>query len=208
MKFKKVFYWLGLALVCFLISHNQGYAQQWYGAATYQVSFPMGDTKEYTNNTSFRGVGLDFRYKIKKAMTVGITLGWNVFYERTDETMIVETDNPGAITGTQDRYLNSFPIMASFHYYFGQKRGIRPYLGLNAGVYRMIQRLGIGIRAIQNNRWEWGVAPEVGIIFPVDRELAILVNGKYNYTFTGESVVGTDINHSYVTIGLGLVWRQ
>ena len=208
MKVSKIFYWLFLVLVCFLIPQNQIYAQKWFGTATYQISFPLGDTKDYTDNTSFRGVGLDFRYTLNKSTTVGITLGWNVFYERNDETILVETENPGAITGTQDRYLNSFPIMASIHYYFGQKRGIRPYLGLNAGVYRMIQRLGIGISAIQNNRWEWGVAPEVGIIFPVDRELAILINGKYNYTFTGESVVGTDINHSYVTVGLGLVWRQ
>ena len=86
MKFSKIFYWLFLVLVYFLILQNQGYAQKWYGAATYQISFPTGDTKNFTNNTSFRGVGLDFRYTIQKSTTVGIAFGWNVFYERTDET--------------------------------------------------------------------------------------------------------------------------
>ena len=208
MKFRKIFYWLLLVLVCFLIPQNQGFAQKWFGAATYQISFPLGDTKDYTNNTSFRGVGLDFRYTLNKSTTVGMTFGWNVFYERTDETFELGNENSGAITGTQDRYLNSFPIMANIHYYFGERRGVRPFVGLNAGVYRMVQRLGIGISAIQNNRWEWGVAPELGIIFPVDRELSILVSGKYNYAFTGESVVGTNINHSYVSLNIGLVWRQ
>ena len=100
MKFRKIFYWLLLVLVCFLIPQNQGFAQKWFGAATYQISFPTGDTKNFTDNTSFRGFGLDFRYTLNKSTTVGMTFGWNVFYERTNETFELGTENSGAITGT------------------------------------------------------------------------------------------------------------
>ncbi len=208
MKSDKIFYWLLLIVVCCLIPTNQGFAQKWYGAATYQISFPLGDTKNFTDATSFRGFGLDFRYTVQKTTTVGVALGWNSFHERTTETIELGTTNPGAITGTQNRHINSFPIMANVHYYFGERGGVRPYVGLNAGGYYMLQRFSIGISTIQNDRWEWGIAPEAGIIIPVDRDLAIMINGKYNYAFTGESVVETDINHSYVGLNIGVVWQQ
>jgi outer membrane protein W len=145
-------------------------AQDWYGAATYQISFPAGDTKDFTNATSFRGVGLDFRMALDKNMTWGLFFGWNVFYERVNETVEIENENPGAITSTQDRTLNSYPIMLTGHYYFGEKKGFRPYAG------------------------------------PVDYDFSIIVNGKYNYAFTGESVTGGDINHSYLNLNIGIVW--
>ena len=208
MKFSKILYALIVLAICFIIPQKQMFAQNWYGAATYQISFPIGDTEDFTGNTSFRGIGLDFRYTIAKSTTVGITLGWNVFNERTYGSVETGTENPGVVTGTFDRYLNSFPIMANVHYYLGKKGEIRPYAGLNGGVYRMLQRASIGIVTLQNDRWDWGIAPEIGVIIPIDRELAFMVNGKYNYTFTGESVGGADINHSYASLNLGLVWRQ
>jgi outer membrane protein W len=210
MQAKKIFYWIILLTVICFITQDEGFAQRerWYGAATYQISFPLGDTKDYTNATSFRGFGLDFRYTFEKNTSVGLTLGWNVFEERRTETAQLGTQNPGAITGTQDRYLNAFPIMANVHYYFGERGGVRPYVGLNAGGIVMNQRFEIGIVALQNDGWEWGIAPEVGIIIPMDREWAIMVNGKYNYAFTGESVFETDINHSYLGLNIGFVWQQ
>jgi outer membrane protein W len=210
MKENKIFYWIILLTVICLVNQDEGFAQResWFGAATYQISIPLGDTKEYTDATSFRGVGLDFRYLIDRQYSVGLFFGWNVFYERRTETAQLDTQNPGALTGTQDRYLNSFPIMANVHYYFGESGGIRPYVGLNAGGFIMLQEFAIGIVALENDRWEWGIAPEAGVIIPMDREWAIMVNGKYNYAFTGESALGTDINHSYVGLNIGFVWRQ
>ena len=208
MKYKKILFWMFLFSICFLMSNNNSFAQRSYTFATYQVSFPLGDTKDYTNATSFRGFGLGFRYTVQKSTTVGLDLGWTVFNERISETVQLEGENPGAVTGTQDRFLNTFPIMANVHYYFGERRGIRPYIGLNAGGYYMVQRFDIGIVSLQEDRWEWGIAPEVGVIFPIERDFAIIVNGKYNYAFTGKSPLGTDIKHSYVGLNVGFVWQQ
>ena len=208
MKFNKIFYWLFLVAVCLLIPLNQGYAQKWYRVVTYQVSFPVGDTKDFTGSTSFLGFGLDFRYTVQKSTTVGLALGWNIFSERTTKTAELGSQNPGAITGTQDRYLNSFPIMANVHYYFGKKRGIRPYVGLNAGGFYMLQRFDIGVVSLQKDRWEWGIAPEAGVIIPIERNLAIMISGKYNYAFTGKSPLDTDIKHSYVGLVIGFVWQE
>jgi outer membrane protein len=207
MKNIKLYYLLLPVMVCFLLPAKYVKAQKWFSSATYQVSVPMGDTKEYTDNISWRGFGLDFRYSLDKSSSVGFVLGWNVFHERTTQSADVELENPGTITGTQDRYLNSFPIMMNYHYYFGKRGGVRTFVGLSAGGYIMLQRFGIGVTSFQNDRWEWGVAPELGIAIPYDFDGGFLISGKYNYAFTGESVFGSDINHSYLTINVGFYWR-
>ena len=207
MKNIKLVYFLLPALICFLMPVNQVHAQKWFGAMTYQVSVPLGDTKEYTDNVSWRGFGLDFRYTTSKSTSVGFILGWNVFHERTSEPADIERENPGTITGTQDRYLNAFPIMINYFFYFGERRGIRTFIGLSAGGYIMLQRFAIGIASFQEDRWEWGVAPELGIAFPTSLEGGFLLSAKYNYALTGKSVFGTDINHSYASINAGFYWR-
>jgi hypothetical protein len=189
-----------------LILIDTGYSQreQWYGALTYSVSIPAGDTKTFVDEISWRGIGLDYRYLIDRQYSVGLYFGWNVFYQRTNKT--TQTEN-GAVTGTSDRYINAFPIMANIHYYFGERKSIRPYVGLNAGGYYMLQRFEIGVSAWQKDQWQWGIAPEAGVVIPVERGFGVMLNGKYNYAFTGESVFGTDIKNSYWQINAGFVWE-
>jgi len=204
--------YLGVAILlagaCCLGLPRAGHAQQWYGAATYQISFPLGDTKDRIDEVSYRGFGLDFRKTISPGTTAGLLFGWNVFYERTHETTQLETNPPGAVTGTQDRTLNVFPIMVGVHRYLGQRGRALPYAGVSAGGYIFLQRLGIGISVIDNDRWDWGIAPEAGVVVPLERGSVLVVNGRYNYAFTGESVGGEDINHQWWGINVGFAWRQ
>ena len=208
MKIIKLKYWqmfavFGLVLLMFGTSYSQ--KEQWYGAFTYSVSFPSGDTKAFVEEISWRGIGLDYRYVIDRSYSVGLFFGWNVFYERA-QNKTTQTEN-GAITGTSDRTLNAFPIMANVHYYFGERKSIRPYVGLNAGGYIMNQRFEAGVFALEDDGWQWGVAPEAGVVIPVERDFGLMLNGKYNYAFTGESVFGTDINNSFWQVNVGVVWE-
>jgi hypothetical protein len=206
MKSTSKYLWIVFAAVYFLAIFGSGLAQDWSSTVSYQISFPSGDTKQFTGETSFRGVGLDFRKEIAPATSIGLFFGWNVFYERTGETIEIQTKHPGAVTGTQDRFLNAFPIMLSIQRFFGKAGGLQPYAALNAGGFIMMQELGIGISLFENNEWQWGGAPELGLMVPVDRNTAIIISGKYNYAFSGESAVGTDVNHSYWALGIGFSW--
>lgn len=206
MRSSKFYLWIVLAVVyCFTIS-GTGLAQEWSTALSYQISLPSGDTKDFTDKTSFRGIGLDFRKEITRATSIGLFFGWNVFYERTSETIEIQTEKPGALTGTQDRYLNSFPIMLTVQHSFGKSGELQPYAGLNIGGFYMVQKLGIGLSQFQNDQWQWGGAPELGLIIPVERDTDIIINAKYNYAFTGESAVDADVNYSYWMIGIGCAW--
>lgn len=208
MKTMKLLLGIFIIGVLFIALSTRAYSQQWYSAATYQVSFPSGDTKDFANGTSWRGVGLDFRKSLNWNTTVGFFFGWNVFHERINGTIQLKTDNPGAVTGLQDRYINSFPIMVNVHRYLGERGSIRPYLGVNAGGFIMLQRFEIGVLALQKDQWQWGFAPEIGFLIPLQSGATLFVNGKYNYAFTGASVLGGDIRHSYFNLNIGFAWSQ
>jgi len=191
-----------------LLTGGNLYAQKWFTALSYEISFASGDTKNYTDETSFRGLGLDLRTPVEKNISAGLFFGWHVFYQRVHKTVELEPTVPGAITGTQDRSVNSFPIMANVHYYFGERGDIRPFVGLNAGGFFMLQRFEIGISALQNDQWQWGFAPEVGVLVPVERDVFFFISSKFNYGFTGEDVFERDINHSYWNISAGFAWSN
>jgi len=215
MKNKILFNWLLLLAICCLLplSNSLAQAHHWYGAATYQVSFPLGDTKDFIEDVSWRGFGLDFRYTVQKNVSVGFVTGWNIFYEQVNETTQLTGGTPGAITALSNRYINFVPVMLNAHYYMGEKGEYRPYIGVSLGGYYVDQELQVGIADVINDSWEWGVAPELGVIIPVQRDLGIIVAAKYNYIFTEETIFeGTslerDIMNSYWGINVGVVWQS
>lgn len=209
MKLNKLMITLFLTGMFFLALPGQAVAQSGFGALSYQVSIPFGDTKTFADKVSWRGVGLDFRRFLDSGSTVGLTFGWNVIHERRTSTeQVTLNENPGAVTGVQDRTVNSFPIMLNVHKYLGQDGGNQPFLGLNAGGFIMRQRFNIGLQSFDENQWQWGVAPEIGVIIPVSLSSTVMINAKYYYAFTGNNVVGGDINHSYLSIGLGFAWEN
>jgi len=215
MKNKILIKWfLLLAIFCMLpLSNGLAQAHHWYGAATYQVSFPLGDTKDFISDPSWRGFGLDFRYTLEKNISVGFVTGWNIFYEQVNETQQLNTNPPGAITALSNRYVNFVPVMLNAHYYMGEKGQYRPYIGLCAGGYYVDQELQIGIADVTTDSWEWGIAPELGVIIPVQRDLGLIIAAKYNFLFTEEDVFsGTQldrsITNSYWGIQVGVVWQS
>jgi hypothetical protein len=121
--------------------------------ATWNVSIPTEDTKKFVDETSFLGFGLEFRKEFKPSTTVGILGSWEVFHQRTSGSIDIGS---GTITGSQDRYINSFPIMLGLHRYFGTAGATRPYIGINAGGFVLIQTLRVGLSEIEDDTWEWG----------------------------------------------------
>ncbi len=184
---------------------SSGYAQRWYTGLTYDVSFPTGDLKEYTDEISWRGFGMTFRTAMKEDVTVGATLGWHVFYERTNETLQLES---GAASGTQDRYVNAFPMMLNAHYYLGDRGGTRPFIGMNFGGMYVSQRFDMGIRVLERDSFEWAMAPEVGVAVPLQRNTLLLLAAKYNVALSGESIAGRNFEVGYWGISVGFAWAQ
>jgi hypothetical protein len=196
---------LALAIVAVAFLHAPSRAQNWYGIATWNISQPDGDTKEFIDETSFRGFGLEFRKQFRPATTFGIMGSWEVFHERTSDTVTIGN---ATISGSQDHYINSFPIMVGLHRYLGSEGGTRPYLGINAGGFVLIQTIRVGLAEFEEDSWEWGVMPEVGFVVPVERGAAFIANLRYSWALTGEDLEGGDRHLTYWGVRVGFAWEQ
>jgi outer membrane protein W len=90
--------------------------------------------------------------------------------------------------------------MGTVHYYFGGKN-IKPYLGLGAGVFYVKRQFEIGLLTTNINKWQFGLAPEIGIMFPIDFDYKIIFKIKYNYAFKSGDAKAL----SYLGINIGIL---
>ncbi|MDH3708291.1 MAG: porin family protein [Cyclobacteriaceae bacterium] len=174
-------------------------AQYWATSVTYDIGVPTSDLKDFTDETSFRGVSLDARRFINDNVSVGLFLGWQVFKDRV---VGLTSLNGSEIYGTRVNYVNTFPLMVTGCYHFGEEEGVRPYLGAGVGTVRSLQRSEIGLFAFENNNWHFGFYPAVGVLIPVQYDFGVNLGVKYHHA------VGTDdsIDYSYLTFSVGLIW--
>lgn len=190
----------GLLLLLMPIGVLPAGAQVW-NSLTYQPAQPLSNTQDFTGGFSWRGIGYDIKKFVKPNLATGLSLGWQVFDQQTDEVISAFGVD---VSGDQFRYVNSFPILANASYFFGTHGRPRPYLGANVGVYVMEHRLDVGLYTIHETNVHFGLAPEAGIAFPVRENLAAVLNGRYNYAFSAGSVD----DQSYVTFGIGVAWSK
>jgi opacity protein-like surface antigen len=160
---------------------------------TYTISAPVGDTKEFIDSTSFIGVEYNYRHFTSDRVSVGGSIGWTVLDQKRNDLVTIRTDDfNGDISGTQFRYINSFPIMATAHYYLGDTDGTHAYVGGRAGVYYVKQRVELGT-----------VAFEVGIIAPINYSTKFIANVQYNLPFSSGTFLGGE-SRSWQSIGFNI----
>jgi hypothetical protein len=171
---------------------------------SWNVGIPFGKTKDFIDKTSYSGVSFEGRTWLNREVAVGGMFGWSVFDLVSRDP--IEIDRPefgGTITGTQDRWINAFPIMVSGYYHFG-RGDIVPYAGTNLGVYHIIQRFGIGTVAFESRNWHFGIAPEAGIMIGLSRTTYLMVSARYNYAFASGTNVAGESGNSYTWLSLNL----
>jgi hypothetical protein len=188
------------------------FAQELLTNATWNIGLPVGKTSEFVSDQGWRGFTIAGRRFLDDENSVGLTFGWNIFDERNDEPINVDYDAAsGTISGTQIRSVNSFPMMVSVHHHFGNRKDMRPFVGLNVGTYYILQRLDMGVYRIDNDNWHFGLAPEAGLIIPVGEDnTAIYLGGRYNYAFdSGKALGGSDDNYyTYWEINIGFAFSS
>ena len=168
-----------------------------------------GDLKEFIDQTSLRGFGLQGRWFVKSNLSVGLVWEWQVFDQETSDpinTTLGENNINATISGKQFRYINSFPFLASAHLYLGRQGSTRLFVGGGAGAFYLIERLEIGLVALEEKNWRFGVVPEAGLLMPVGDiygHQSIILSGKYNY------VIGDDTRFdlTWWEINVGLTWN-
>ncbi len=191
-----------LAIPFALLLSSGVQAQQMYWGMSYGMTTPVSDTKDFTDDTSWRNWGVDLLAIVNPNTTVGVSFGWNVFNEITPT---VSSISGIEIAGTQFRYINSLPILVSVRRFLGMRGRARPFIGVGVGPHLVKQRVDVGLWTVSENTWHFGVAPEVGLVVPVRSGVHGFFNAKYNYA---ASAGDPGRKHSYFGLNIGFAWAS
>ncbi len=188
---------LGLSLMIAL--NGNGQEVDYYSTVNYGISVPLGDTRDFIANTSFRGFSFEFGRFLTEEISIGFGFAWSVFNESFPRDTYELEDL--TLTGNLYRYINAFPLMAIGRYYFNPDSQVRPYVGLASGAYVIAKVSDFGVHRFENKNWHFGVAPEAGVIIGIGTEAFVNLGARYNHAFKS----GGD-THSWLSIQAGVTF--
>lgn len=181
-------------------------AQDQLSGITWNIGIPTGQMSSFMDKASYGGFGFEFQRLLDENVSVGISFSWNIWSNLTEEIIPIKN---GAVSGTQIRYYNVFPMFVSAHYYLAERNEpFKPFIGLNTGAYYVRQRLEIGVYAFDNDNWHFALAPEAGFLAEVSNRTYVTAAARYNYAFDSGETLGGNENNSlvYWGINVGVVW--
>jgi hypothetical protein len=177
------------------------------GGLTYFWSNPAGDfDKQFISNDSWIGISVDGQRFVSTNATIGLSLGYTAFYQRTIDPLVLPT---GTVTEDQYRSMNIFPVMVTGHLYSKAPGRIQTYIGIGVGVYVMKQLLEVGTSSLTSSNLIFGFAPELGFILNRGARTEIGIFGKYNYPLNAGNFLGDQSgSYQYLSIGLTFMGRR
>jgi opacity protein-like surface antigen len=187
-----------LIVILFLLLSMEYLSAQGRFGITYNMALPMGESADLVGKYSFRGAGLEARWEVADVLYLGFNASWNVFYESEKGTF---TEGNRTLTGTQYRYINAIPLMATVYKGFITPGGVSPYAGLGIGAIKALQERDMGLWYVEENNWHFGLAPEVGLLFNPGIGFDILLSVRYNYGFKVKDAPSV----SYLGINIGFL---
>lgn len=166
----------------------------------YLPAVSLGETAEFTDNFSPRGVDFEVNYYLGEELSVGFVASWDVFREKVVGESFEYNDM--LITGTQFRYTNVVPLNVNVKKYFGGN-STTPYVGVGVGTSYAKQSNEVGVFVLSQDKWLFNVAPEIGILYDFNRSGVLSFKVKYNYS----PKAGDFPSMSYVSFGIGIGTR-
>lgn len=195
-----MFLTLVAALVC---GRGDVHAQGYYSFITYNTGIPTSSMADFVSGFSFTGIGLEGGLLFGPRLSLGMSIGWNVFDK--DSNGVVTFPN-GAVSGRQTRFVNSAPVMLTAQYDLLTRGGIRPYAGLGLGGYYIDRLSEFGQFSLQDKNWHFGFVPRLGFTLPLGSGIMGFADVRYNRAFAAG-----DDSRSYayfgVNFGLGFQYR-
>lgn len=166
---------------------------------SYSMGFATGDLADFISQASFRGANIEFRKMVQPNIGVGLTFGWNVFYEEMARDSY--TAGSSTLTGKQYRYSNNFPMLLGGNYYLSPGEKFNPFVGLGIGTIYTRRNTDMNLYTVEQEAWNFALAPEVGFLYSLTDGAAVLVSGRFNQGFkAGNELDGAQ---SYFTLNVG-----
>lgn len=175
------------------------FAQDNFFGITYNTAMPLGESADFIDKYSWGAMGLEWKKMTTENVAVGLNLSWQIFSQKVDHGTIEIPDLNLALSGSQLRYFNYFPFTVTGSYHINPQGKVIPFVGAGAGLYRVLQRFDISGFAYNQDTWNFGFYPEVGILVPTGGSADFFVNSKYHYILKSNG----GPTHSYLNINVG-----
>jgi outer membrane protein W len=190
-------------IILFIVLSVNLSAQDLLTGLTYSISVPAGETRGFIAKTSFKGLSIDLRKFFSHNTSIGFLVGWSAFEEETNTTI---STSIGDISGEQSRLINAFPVMITTHYYLGEGREFRSFIGIGAGMYYFYHQLEQVEENLESDKWHFGIAPEAGFVYLLESVYAF-INVRYNYAFSAENeITKISTSQSYLAFNIGFAF--
>lgn len=102
-----------LSVILILFMAMNAFSQEILTGISYNMGTTFSDTRDFVANYSWRGFGFEFRNYRGNNVSLGFSASWNIFDQKTNEIIKLEQ---AAVSGTQVRYFNAFPLMLVWHF--------------------------------------------------------------------------------------------
>jgi outer membrane protein len=168
---------------------------------TYSIGFPSGDLKDFIGKTSFRGINFDFQKKVQDNIGVGVSVGWNVFYQEMGYGTYT-LDNV-SLSGKQWRYSNHIPILATSTFELKPGESLNPYVGLGVGVTYTIRNTDMNLYTIELDAWNFTLQPAVGVLIEASDVTKVNLSARYNQGFKAGDFTSSQ---SYFSLNVGFTF--
>ncbi|CAD5265551.1 MULTISPECIES: outer membrane beta-barrel protein [unclassified Imperialibacter] len=176
--------------------HAQGYT-----SIQYHLGIPVGDFKDYIENSSYSGMAIDYNFKVSPSFAIGAGIGWNAFYER--KPYATYEDGTASLSGIQYRYSNVMPVHLTGQYFFLKESNWQPYASFGVGTLFSNRTTDMGLYRWNEDAWRFSLKPEAGVTYSPWHFAGLKASVKYNQVFKKPD---TDEGHSFWTVGLGVVF--
>lgn len=140
------------------------------------TAFPVGTFNSFTGTGL--GFGLEATYALNDNLRVGVAVDR---YQFDAQIPGLNLDVLG-IKLLGNTKFNVTPITGTVQYILPGEV-LRPYIGLEAGVYNFSINKLSGI-----NRSYYGLAPTVGVLYPINDRLDFFANTKFQTVFVDENI--------------------
>ena len=80
-----------------------------------------------------------------------------------------------------------FPLLADVRVLGGSAGGVRPFVGLGLGGYIFLRSIDHDQTSSSWTRFQFGLAPEVGVFIPIHRGVGVQFSARYNVAFASGS---------------------
>lgn len=168
----------------------------------YSAAFPTSSFKDLISDGSFRGVDLKILHNINDNMAVGLTTGFQDFYQKYPRALYKLSDGSD-ISAVVSNSVQTVPLLATFHYNFQPQKRIQPFVGAGVGGDIVLYNQYLGEFSDSKSKFAFQAQPKIGLYYPFRQGglTGITLSGYYNiipFKYNGT----TNLNSFGFTLGI------